>query len=53
VLEDVKIKRGTVKNSANVVSEMATAAARGDYADGIALGENYLHNNPGDVYVLE
>ena len=42
-----------VKRSADVVSEMATAAAKGDYVGGIALGESYLHDNPDDVYVLE
>jgi hypothetical protein len=42
-----------VKNSVSVVSEMATAAAKGDYIGGIAIGENYLHENPGDTNVLE
>ncbi len=42
-----------VKNSVSVVSEMATAAAKGDYIGGIAIGENYLRENPGDTNVLE
>jgi hypothetical protein len=46
-------KQGDVKNSVSVVSEMATAAARGDYIGGIAIGENYLRENPGDTNVLE
>src|SRR5258708_6398912 len=32
---------------------MATAAAKGDYVGGIAIGENYLRENPGDSNVLE
>ncbi|HEY6770057.1 MAG TPA: hypothetical protein VI386_35400 [Candidatus Sulfotelmatobacter sp.] len=42
-----------VKTSVNAVSEMATAAAKGDYLGGITVGENYLRDNPGDTNVLE
>ena len=46
-------KQGGVKNSVSVVSEMATATTKGDYIGGIAIGENYLRENPGDANVLE
>jgi hypothetical protein len=46
-------KQRDVKNSVAVVSEMATAAAKGDYVGGIAVGENYLRENPEDTNVLE
>src|SRR5580658_3868143 len=46
-------KQRDVKNSVSVISEMATAAAKGDYVGGIAIGENYLRENPGDTNVLE
>ena len=46
-------KQKDVKTSVNVVSEMATAAAKGDYLGGVAIGENYLRDNPGDTNVLE
>src|SRR5438105_4556815 len=46
-------KHSDVRNSVSVVSEMATAAAKGDYIGGIAIGENYLRENPRDTNVLE
>jgi hypothetical protein len=46
-------KQGDVRNSVSVVSKMATAAAKEDYMGGIAIGENYLRENPGDTTVLE
>jgi hypothetical protein len=46
-------KHSEVRNSVSVVSEMATAAAKGDYVGGIAIGENYLRENPRDSNVLE
>ena len=46
-------KRSDIKSSVSVVSKMATAAAKEDYMGGIAIGENYLRENPGDSNVLE
>jgi hypothetical protein len=46
-------KQSDVKNSVSVVSKMGLAAAKGDYVGGIAIGENYLNENPGDTNVLE
>jgi hypothetical protein len=46
-------KQGDVKSSVSVVSKMATAAAKEDYMGGIAIGENYLRQNPRDTTVLE
>lgn len=46
-------KQGDVRDSVSVVSKMATAAAKEDYIGGIAIGEDYLRENPGDTTVLE
>jgi hypothetical protein len=46
-------KQDNVKSSVSVVSKMATAAAKEDYVGGIAIGETYLRENPGDTAVLE
>src|SRR5437879_4602134 len=46
-------RRGDLKKTANVISAMATAAAKGDLAAGMAIGEDYLRENPGDAEVLE
>jgi hypothetical protein len=46
-------KQDNVKSSVSVVSKMATAAAKEDYVGGIAIGETYLRENPGNTAVLE
>jgi hypothetical protein len=46
-------KKESETTSLGIVSEMAGAAAKGDYAAGISIGENYLRDNPGDSNVLE
>jgi hypothetical protein len=46
-------KQKEVKPSVKVVSDMATAAAKGDYLGGVAIGESYLRENPEDTNVLE
>src|ERR1700688_925479 len=46
-------RRGDLKKTVNVISAMATAAAKGDYVSGIAIGENYLREKPRDSNVLE
>lgn len=46
-------KKESKTTSVSTVSEMAAAAAEGDYAAGISIGESYLRDNPGDSNVLE
>jgi hypothetical protein len=46
-------QRKDFKRSVNVVTEMANAAAEGNYVAGVAIGEKYLRDNPEDTNVLQ